>query len=161
MNSWLIEKNLRSVRQRWKWLVFGRRIGIAGSALCLIWFLIQLGAYGGVLTRLWIYNLLVALMFLVGLVTLMIALVVTFASREKRSWIGNALERGCPPLMDRVNTLIYFEENPRLLRSFTLRNRIEQQAETVIGTQKTASPFSPEQTLIQLGIFVLLLAWCT
>ena len=156
MSSWLIEKHLGSVRQRWKWLIFGERIGIAGSVLCLAWLAIEVSAYQGILIHRWVYDILVALMVLASLAAGTVILIFTVAQREKRTWVGNALEKACPALMDRVNTLIYFEENPRLIRSFSLRSRIEKQAEMVIEKQKSASPFSSEQTLLHLGIFAFL-----
>jgi len=157
MNSWLIEQNLSFIRQRLKWLVFGRRIGSAGTVLCLIWFLIQLCAYRGVFTHLLFFYLFATLMVVASLAALFIAALITFARNEKRSWIGNELEKGCPPLMDRVNTLIFLDENPRQPPPFRLKSRIEEQAEKVFKTQKTSSPFSPARTFAHLGLFVLML----
>ncbi len=158
MNVLRIEENLSFVRQRLKWLVFGRRFGTAGMVFCLVWFLIQLAARGGSLTDLRIYHLLIALMAMAGLATVIVIFFVTFARHEKRALIGNALEDGCPSLMDRINTLIYLEENPRKVRSFRLKNQIEAQAVQVFETEKVVSPFPADRTWAHLGAFVLLLA---
>jgi hypothetical protein len=158
MKSWLIENNLAAVRRRWKWLEFGRRVGTAGSFFCLGWFLVQLAAWTGVLASPALYHVLIGLAFLAAPVVLVVIFLRTEANREKRSWIANALETSCPPLLDRVNTLVYLEENPSRARSFRLKERIEDQAAKVIETEKRAAPFSPNRTLLHLAVFALLLA---
>jgi hypothetical protein len=157
MTSRIIEDNMRFVRLRLKWLIFGRRVGTCGGALCFIWLLVQLAAIKGVFTQLWLLNTLIALMAVAVMLCFTVACAISFGAAEKRSRIGSALELSRPALMDRVNTLIYLEDNPRKIRSLRLRGKIEEQAETVILAQKPTFPFSPNQTLTHLGIFVLLL----
>jgi hypothetical protein len=158
MKNWRIEENLNAVRRRWKWLEFGRWFGTVGSALCLIWFLIQLAAWQGILSSISIYHLLILFMVLAGMAALLVIYLVTEIRRKKRSWIANALEKSCPPLMDRVNALVFLEENPRRSRSVRLENKIEDQAVKVFETQYPSAPFSPVRTRIHLGVFLLLLA---
>jgi hypothetical protein len=156
VKNWLIEDKLNATRRRWKWLELGRWIGVAGSVFCVIWFLIQLAGWQGLLSR-WMLDILIVLMALGGLMVLLVIFLATEARREKRSWLANALERSCPPLMDRVNTLVFLEEDSRGRRPSRIQARIEDQAGKVIAGEKLASPFSAERTLTHLGVFVLLL----
>jgi hypothetical protein len=158
MTSRLIEKNLNSVRQQLKWLVVGQRLGTAGAIFCLIWLLLQAAALERIFTQLWLLYLLIFLQVVAGLITFVVIFAVTFGRDEKRTMIGNALEKSCPPLLDRVNTLIYLEENPYRFRSIGLKKRIEEQADKVFQVLKPTAPFSPNRCLAHLGFFIFLLA---
>ena len=77
--------------------------------------------------------------------------------QSKRSWIANALEKGCPGLMDRVNTLVFLEESKRSLQVLPLQRKIEEQAAEVFAKEKAGNPFSSEPALVRLGAFGLAL----
>jgi hypothetical protein len=158
MNNWYIERYLSAVQQRWKWLVFGRRLGTVGLVLCAVWFFVELTGREHILTHTSAYHLLAVLTVITAFLSLLVIFMMTFAVREKRAWVANALEKSCPPLMDRVNTLIYFEENPRLLKFYKLKSKIEDQATAVVQTARHNPAFSSAVTLRRLGLFLLALA---
>jgi hypothetical protein len=156
VKSLLIENRLEAVQRKWKWLELGRRIGSAGAGFSLVWFLVQLTAWFGILTSRRTYDILLGLMVITGVAALVI--IYERTGRKKRAWLANALEKSCPPLLDRVNTLVYLDEKPQHARSLHLRTRIEEQATNVIEAEKNAEPFSPARTLIHLAVFAVLLA---
>src|SRR5260221_6106824 len=111
--AYLIKQNLDAVHRRWKWLKFGQHLGTAGTLLCLFWLAVQVAAWRGILSQLWLFYLCAVLAVWGGILALIIIGFVVLADQSKRAWIANALEKGCPGLMDRVNTLVFLEESPR------------------------------------------------
>jgi hypothetical protein len=73
----------------------------------------------------------------------MIGLVTSF-TEQNRKWLAAALERSHKPLMDRLNTLVFLDEN-RDPRSDAYVGPIERQAHDVLAGQPTPSPFSDDR----------------
>lgn len=158
MNSaYLIKQNLDLIQRRWKWLKFGQHLGTAGAVLCLYWFVVELAAWRGIVSTPAIFYLLAALLVMASFLALVVVGLIVVAGRSNRAWLARSLEEGCPPLMDRVNTLVYLERNPKGVQMFPLKRRIEEQAAQVFQRERAANPFSPERMLIHLGMFAFAL----
>ncbi len=154
----IVKDNLDAIHRRWKWLTFGRQVGIAGTVCCAFWFLVQLSGQTHLLSQQWLFYTLVTFALLGSMLTFTILALVALASQEKPTWLAAALEKGSPGMLDRVNTLVHLDSKPRGQRLPTFRRRIEQQAAEVFTQEKIANPFPTEPTLIPLGVFALALA---
>ena len=155
--SSLIQEKIDGIDRRWRWLKFWEYLFFTAACFCVVWFALELCAWRGILASPAGFYLLAGL-FGVGAVLafLTIAVVVT-AKEPRRAWLAARMEKGCPGLLDRLNTLVFLEKlrRPQL---FPLKRSIELQAAQVLEEQPVAVRFSPRPALLRLGIFALLLA---
>jgi hypothetical protein len=155
--SALIQQKIDAVDRHWRWVKFWEYFFTAGSGFELVWIALELCAWRGVLTTPWIFITFIGLYGIGALLAFMGIAVYVTASEPRRAWLVGRLERGCPGLLDRLNTLVYLE---RLRRPypFALRKQIELQAAKVFEREKIATKISSERAWWLFGVFAVLLA---
>jgi hypothetical protein len=155
--SALIQQKIDAVDRRWRWVKFGEYFFTAGSGFVAVWLVAELCAWRGILSEPWLFIVFVGLYGIAVLLAVMGIGVYVSASEPRRAWLAARLERGCPGLLDRLNTLVYLE---RLRRPFpyALRRQIEAQAATVIEQQPVTAKFSTVRLAWLFGLFTFLLA---
>jgi len=153
----LIQQKLDVIDRRWRWLTFWRWLGNAGCAFGLAWFGLELLAWHKILTAPWLFYTLVGLYVVGAFVTFLGMVMFLLIKEQRRVWLADKLETGCPGLLDRINTLVFLEKS-RHPQQFLLKRKIEAQAAQVFEKQPVVIPFSPRPALERLGLFALILA---
>jgi len=149
----LIQKKIDAIDRRWRWLKFGEKLGMAGTAFALLWFALELCAWRRILVQAWVFYLLAGVFFVV-----IVAIVMSVQTR--RIWLAGRLEKGCPGLLDRLNTLVFLEKAWRTT-SPVLKRKIEAQAAQVFDEHPVVNTLSSQLAWRWLGIFTLMLALVT
>ncbi|HEX4139511.1 MAG TPA: hypothetical protein VHY09_04140 [Candidatus Methylacidiphilales bacterium] len=154
--SALIQQKIDAVDRHWRWVKFLEYFFGAGAGFVLAWIAVELLAWRGVLTETWLFLTFVGLYGIAALLAFMGIAVAVTAREPRRAWLADRLERGCPGLLDRLNTLVYIE---RLRRPFpyAMRRQIESQAAQVFEQEPVASRISSARAWQRFGIFALLL----
>ena len=158
MNEWIIERFLRAAQMRWSYLIAGRRLGTMGLILCLVWFAVQLAAREGLITRSAVVHEWAVGVTGAALLALFAIFIGAVSQQHRRAWLAGTLEKGCAPLLDRLNTLVYLEEKPGGAGSPSIRRRITEQAGAVLQRSKPAPMLDRARTWSRLGLFLLALA---
>ena len=148
----IISAQFRAVQRHWTRLKFFEYAGIAGSVVCVAFFAMEVCAASHVLTDPPLFIFLLSLLGIVALLSLPFILIFISITAPERTWLAKQLEKSCPGLLDRVNTLVFLDKQKR--QPFKLR--IERQAAQIIEINKVRSPLSRTPALISLGIFAAL-----
>ena len=154
--SALIQQKLDAIDRRWRWVKFWEYFFAAASAFVVVWVVMEICAWRQILTATWLFITFVGLYGIAALLAFMGIAVVVTASESRRVWLADRLERGCPGLLDRLNTIVYLE---RLRRPypFALRRRIEAQASQIFEKQPVATKISATRAWWGCGLFAVLL----
>lgn len=146
-----VERNLRRVEQRWKWLRFleysATLAAIVTLAVLLLGGMKTLGWFSSV-TALAVFIILV---LIAGFFAWFIGGFVVAVSEKERRWLAAAIEQAHAPLQDRLNTLVHLEQGKQTPETQAYANRIERQARVVLARQKTPSAFLPLRPLRPLA----------
>ncbi len=150
--SALIQQKIDAVDRHWRWVKFWEYFFAAGSGFVLAWIAVELLAWRGILTAPWLFITFIGLYGIAALLAFMGIAVVVTAAEPRRAWLADKLERGCPGLLDRLNTLVYLE---RLRRPypFALRQQIESQAAKVFEKEPVATKISSARAWRGCGFF--------
>ncbi len=128
----------------------------AASGFVAVWIAVEILAWRGILTAPWLFITLIGLYGIAALLAFMGIAVFVTAGEPRRVWLAERLERGCPGLLDRVNTLVYIERLKRPF-PFALRKRIESQAAEVFEQEPVASRISAARAWRLCALFAALL----
>ena len=158
MNQWIIERFLRTTQQRSSYFVAGRRLGNAGLILCLLWFGVELAAREGLITHRSVMHEWTLLFMTAGMLALLGIFIAALVQRQPRAWLAGTLEKGCAPLLDRLNTLVYLEKQPAAGASPSIRRRITDQTTAVLQKTRPVPVLDRARTWSRLGLFLLALA---
>lgn len=151
-----IERNLARVARQWRWLEFLRRSATLGSVVVLLVLLLGAGVALGWISSSVFVILCLTVLGVVGFVVWAVVGLVLLVSDRNRGWLASALERAHPPLLDRLNTLVFLERTaPYSMRNYA--GRIEDQTRTLLRRRPPPSPFSPRRTLAHVTVFALIL----
>lgn len=155
--SALIQHKIDAIDRRWRWIKFWEYFFAAASGFTMIWFAAEVAAWRDVLAAPWIFIAFVGLFGIAALLTFLGIAVLVTAQEPRRAWLAGRLERGCPGLLDRLNTLVHLERQRRP-HPYALRKQIEAQAAKVFEEQPVAATISSAPAWRGLGIFACLLA---
>ena len=153
----VVERRLDQAANRWKWLRFGQHAATLGAGLMVLLLLVGAGrVFGGLPAKFVVASLIVlALLTPLALMVLVLAIV---NSRQERAWLARAWERAYAPLLDRLNTLIYLEQEKETPITESFAGRIKKQAHAVLARKdRLPAPFPATRALIHGLIFAALL----
>ncbi len=153
----VVERRLDQAANRWKLLRFGQHAATLGAGLMVLLLLVGTGrVFGGLPAKFVVASLIVlALLTPLALMVLVLAIV---NSRQERAWLARAWERAYAPLLDRLNTLIYLEQEKETPITQSFAGRIKKQAHAVLARKdRLPAPFPATRALIHGLIFAALL----
>jgi hypothetical protein len=153
----VVETSLNRAEFRWKWLRFLQRSFLLGGIVCLLVLL-----FGGAILWGWITSKAVATTFFVllalgGFITWAVLVITVLAGSPDRSWLAAAVERANPRLLDRLNTLVFFERRAKDSRTHSFAMRIARGTQNVLAAKVAPSPFSATRALEYMFGFIVAL----
>lgn len=157
-----IEHRLDGAARRLKWLQFLQHSATLGILVALLILLCGVGSVLGWFEDRMLMQACVA--FVVGgaVVVWFIMGLAVAASRPDDSYLGESMERACPSMLDRLNTLLFLGNKPSSPADISFYRRIERQALSVLSHETAMPAFSPIRTLLHWLAFVvvvLLTVW--
>jgi hypothetical protein len=153
----VIEQRLSQTTARWKWLRFLQHSATLGVAACLVAL-----ALGGLILRGTLTDEVLftrcgtALGAVVALAWLGLALIVA-RSRMGQDRLVPLVEQANPPLLDRLNALVFLEGRRGEPGVDGIFQRIEAQTRAAVTDRPLPSPFSPARALLHLGVLAVAL----
>lgn len=150
----VVENNLSRAESRWKWLRFVRHSSILGLCLCGLVVAAVCGIVAGWISSPAVAVTVFALLGVAGFMAWMVVIVSVAAGTVARGWLGAAIERVDPRLLDRLNTLLFLEHRTNDATAEAFARRIARQAQTLAAQKTPAKPFSSGPALGLFGAFV-------
>ena len=151
-----IEEVLEKASARWRRLLFLRKTAVLASVVSSIILLLGIGMTLGWLTSpTWMIVCFVVL----GLATLFAWILVALTTAVRlvnRSRLAASVERLHEPLQDRLNTLVFLEQQEDR-RWEPYAERIQQQTRRVLRRQPLCLPFPATRALRHFGVFLTVL----
>lgn len=151
-----IQQKIDAIDRKWRWLKFWEYLGTTGTIFGLIWLGLEILAWRQILTTPWLFYVLVGFYILGAIVTFLAVASVALAMQVRRAWLADRVEKGCPGLLDRLNTLVFLEKWGRPVAP-GLKRKIETQAAQVLEVTPVNNPLSPLRSLHRMSLFALVL----
>ena len=155
----VVETSLNRAEFRWKWLRFLQHSFLLGVILCLLVLLFGAAVILGWVTSKALATTFFALLAMGSFVAWAVIIISVLAGAPERTRLAAALERVNPRLLDRLNTLLYFERRPRDARTTSFAVRIAKQAHGVLSAKAAPTPFPGTRAMeFMIGFLVTLAA---
>ena len=153
----IIQRRLDQAIARRKWLRVLQHSASLGTIVSFLVLLLGVAAVCGWITSV---GTLRSWFIIIGIVTAIVWLVtgvIADAGRPEESRLIRAIERVCPPLLDRLNTLVFLSKWRNEPRVDSFYYRIERQAQSVLASEAPPFPYSPARALAHLCVFAAML----
>jgi hypothetical protein len=154
----MIDRKLRSTALRWRLLQLTQRLSVVGAAAAALYLLVGLAMIGGLISTHVLAGVILAVLAMLAFAVLLFTAMSTCARRLERSRVASALENVEPRLLDRVNTLVFLETQPLAGHAKPFVQRINRQANEVLRSGVTPSPYPEGRALAGFMAFLVVLA---
>jgi hypothetical protein len=153
----VVETALNRVEFRWKWLRFLRHSFNLGSALCFLMLMLGGAILTGLLINKYLAFGLFGLLAVAGFIGWCVIIVAAAVGSPERKWLGSSIERTERRLLDRLNTLLFLENQPAEVANRGFAERIASQAQGVLKEPAPRAVFSGKLVLTSFAGFIILL----
>jgi hypothetical protein len=150
----IVDSTLNRAEFRWKWLRFLKHSFFIGIVLCVAWLGLEAAMLTGRLTSRPTATAVLILLAISGFLAWVVVIISAAARKPARHWLAAALERVHPPLLDRLNTLVFLEKSRKDSRAHAFALRIARQTHGILSKKSPAPAFASTGVS---GVFLLFL----